>query len=492
MVMNGKNLVEGFDMEYGRMNAMLGSTPSPLAPTVGAGPVVGMARYIDPPTEILNAGETVLWRISHIGVDSHAIHFHLFNVQVVNRVDWTNTIKPPYDDEIGWKETIRTNPFEDIIVAIRPVTMTLPFQIPQSNRLLDPTMPAGATGNFQPVAPPIGLPAVAQTTNVMTNFGWEYVWHCHLLGHEENDMMRPIVFVVPPPAAPTNVVATLASNTSATVTFVAPPVVPGGSPILSYTATAFIGGTATNRTGTLLGAVAGPITITGLTQGTTYTFRVTAANATGTGPAGISNSLTMPTVPGAPTIGTATAGNAQATVAFTAPASNGGSPILSYKATAFIGGVATALTGTLQGAVASPITVTGLTNGTTYTFRVTATNALGTSAFSNFSNGVTPSSTLPAAPATPTNFTFNTAVTSTTTARVQLTWGSDGVNVGGFTVQRSSNPTFPTASNYVFGPTVRQQTQTGLPRGVTYYYRMRATNGTVSSPWTATLTVVTP
>jgi len=207
MVMNGKNLVEGFDMEFGRMNAVLGSTPNPLAPTVGAGPVIGMARYIDPPTEILRAGETILWRLNHLGVDSHAVHFHLFNVQVVNRVDWTNTILPPYDEELGWKETIRTNPFEDIIIAIRPATMTLPFPIPQSNRLLDVTTPAGSTVNFQPVLPPIGLPAVAQISNVMTNFGWEYVWHCHLLGHEENDMMRPIVFVVPPPVTPTGLAA---------------------------------------------------------------------------------------------------------------------------------------------------------------------------------------------------------------------------------------------------------------------------------------------
>lgn len=198
VVLNGKNLVEGFDMEYGRMNAILGSTPNVLAPTVGAGATVGASYYVDPPTELLTGGQTVLWRISHIGVDSHAIHFHLFNVQVVNRVDWTNTIKPPYDDELGWRETIRTNPFEDIIVAIRPstyaITSKLPFAIPNSHRLLDPTMPQGSTANFSPAAPPPGLPGVAAITNVMTNFLWEYVWHCHLLGHEENDMMRPIVY----------------------------------------------------------------------------------------------------------------------------------------------------------------------------------------------------------------------------------------------------------------------------------------------------------
>ncbi len=198
MVMNGKNLVEGFDMEFGRMNAVLGSTPNPLAPTVGAGPVIGAAFYIDPPTEILKSGETVLWRLTHIGVDSHAIHFHLFNVQVVNRVDWTNTIKPPYETSwAGRKPSGRTRSKTSLWRYARS-TMTLPFQIPNSNRLLDPTMPAGSTANFLPVAPPIGLPAVAQTTNVMTNFGWEYVWHCHLLGHEENDMMRPIAFLAKP------------------------------------------------------------------------------------------------------------------------------------------------------------------------------------------------------------------------------------------------------------------------------------------------------
>jgi len=41
----------------------------------------------------------------------------------------------------------------------------------------------------------------------MTNFGWEYVWHCHILGHEENDMMRAMVLAVPP------VVPTIASAT---------------------------------------------------------------------------------------------------------------------------------------------------------------------------------------------------------------------------------------------------------------------------------------
>jgi hypothetical protein len=43
--------------------------------------------------------------------------------------------------------------------------------------------------------------ATVAVTNKLTDFGWEYVWHCHLLGHEENDMMRPIVFAAAPKAS---------------------------------------------------------------------------------------------------------------------------------------------------------------------------------------------------------------------------------------------------------------------------------------------------
>ena len=171
--------------------------------------------YIDPATEIIDARRryvapvagdgTQIWKITHNGVDTHAIHFHLFNVQVINRVGWDGAIRPPDANELGWKETVRMNPLEDIIVALRPTTPKLPFGVPDSVRLLDVTAPPGLDVGSSPASTRHGNPITI--TNQLINFGWEYVWHCHLLGHEENDMMRPTVFNAPRllPPAPTGV-----------------------------------------------------------------------------------------------------------------------------------------------------------------------------------------------------------------------------------------------------------------------------------------------
>ena len=184
------------------------------------------------------------------------------------------------------------------------------------------------------------------------------------------------VFAVP--GAPTIGTAT-AGNAQASVPFTAP-VSNGSSTITSYTATSSPSGV----TGTLAQAGSGTITVTGLTNGTAYTFRVTATNAIGNSVASsVSNSVTPATIPGAPTNVTATAGDTQATVTFTAPVSDGGSAITVYTVTSNPGN--TTVTGST-----SPITVTGLTSGTAYTFTVTATNVIGTSAASSASNSVTP------------------------------------------------------------------------------------------------------
>lgn len=180
------------------------------------------------------------------------------------------------------------------------------------------------------------------------------------------------------PGAPVIGKAT-AGNAQATVTF-SPPVSNGGSPITGYVATSSPEGKTARGT-------ASPLTVTGLANGTAYTFTVRAINAVGTGPASAASNSVKPigtsTAPGAPVIGKATAGNAQATITFSPPTSNGGSPITRYTALSNPGGK------TAQG-TASPLTVSGLTNGTAYTFTVRATNAIGTGPASAPSNSVTP------------------------------------------------------------------------------------------------------
>jgi IPT/TIG domain/Fibronectin type III domain len=98
--------------------------------------------------------------------------------------------------------------------------------------------------------------------------------------------------------------------------------------------------------------------------------------------------------PGAPTIGTATAGDTVATVNFTAPASDGGSPITSYTATS-VDGTNPANGGQSATGASSPLTVTGLTNGDSYTFTVAAANTNGPGPASGTSNAVVPVSSGP-------------------------------------------------------------------------------------------------
>jgi spore coat protein A, manganese oxidase len=158
-------LNETFD-SHGRLLQLLGTNVA-----VEAG---GFGRaYMDrPTTEIVPAGSTEVWQIANLTADTHPIHFHLVNVQIISRQkfnvksytgvpNFQGAPLPPAPFEQGSKETVRMNPGEVTTVIMQFNLPATPFLVPTSPR----------TG------------------------GDEYVWHCHILEHEEHDMMRPLVVI---------------------------------------------------------------------------------------------------------------------------------------------------------------------------------------------------------------------------------------------------------------------------------------------------------
>ena len=209
------------------------------------------------------------------------------------------------------------------------------------------------------------------------------------------------MYALPSPGQVTAVSAAEGGRTSANVTWTPPS---GGGPVNSYRITPFAGGTA--QTPKDVNAPASSASVTGLTTGTTYTFRVQAVNANGPGPmSAASNAVTPsnPVAPMAPTNVAAKPATRSARVTWTPPASDGDSPITGQTVTPFAGG--NPGTPVQVGPGADNATVTGLDNGTSYTFRVTATNGVGTSPASAASAAVTPQATIFdfAAPATNSN-----------------------------------------------------------------------------------------
>ena len=160
-------LNEDFD-EYGRLIQMLG-TNEPNGTTIEGEPFYGRA-YMDSATETVQHGTVEVWRIFNLTGDTHPMHFHLVNVQVVSRQPFdaanyngspvfTGPARLPDHNEYGWKETVRMHPGECTTVIMKFDLPNVPYAVPDSPR----------TGSA------------------------EYVWHCHILEHEEHDMMRPLV-----------------------------------------------------------------------------------------------------------------------------------------------------------------------------------------------------------------------------------------------------------------------------------------------------------
>ncbi len=209
----------------------------------------------------------------------------------------------------------------------------------------------------------------------------------------------------------------------------------GTSPTLTATATSGLAVTFTSST-TGVCAITSGGALTFITAGTCSINANQAGNSGFSAAPTVSQSFSVvAVVPGAPTIGTATAGNAQATVTFTAPAFTGGAIITGYTVTSSPGG----LTGT---GASSPITVTGLTNGTAYTFTVTATNSVGTGSASAASNAVTPKATQTITFANPGTQNFGTTPTLTATATSALTVAFTSSTTGVCTITSGGALTF--------------------------------------------------
>jgi len=196
------------------------------------------------------------------------------------------------------------------------------------------------------------------------------------------------------PGSPTNVVAA-AGDSQATLSW-SPAT--DGQPVTSFTVHNSVAGDGAPVPDLSLTAPTGspsvPATavVTGLTNGVAYQFTVAANNSVGTSAFSAPSNAVTPqgaTVPDAPTNVVAHAGNATASITWTAPLSNGGAAISSYAVSALNAGAQTGFIVTVA-APATSANFTGLSNGTTYTFVVHATNSAGNSSESAASNAVTP------------------------------------------------------------------------------------------------------
>jgi len=425
-------------------------------------------------------------------VDTHPIHFHLYDVQVINRVGWDGIIRPPEANELGWKDTVRISPLEDTIVALRPIRPVLPWDLPNSVRLLNPAMPEGSTVAFNSTDE-FGNPT-APITNDMTNFGWEYVWHCHILSHEEMDMMRPQMVAEPPPA-PTDLVGVQQGNGANRVN------------VLTWVDNS---DHETGYTVKRANVATGPWTdlATLAADATTYTdpignpadqvwfYQVFAINTVGyTGVAGYKNltvtsegsnivqvpETALPALPADPTnLTAAVQAGPQVLLNWTDNSDNESGFVIERA----VGTGAFSTLVTVGAGIESYTDVTVLA-GNNYTYRVAAVNAAGLSGYSN-----TASVAIAVPPAAPTNVTATTALArNKKSATITLTWTDVTVPPSpaeetGYTIQLATDAAF--TANVVsasVGPDVTTYTFSKLALVTPYYLRVLAYNDAGQSAW---------
>ncbi|GAA0925919.1 choice-of-anchor D domain-containing protein [Kribbella koreensis] len=491
--------------EFGRMQANLGLEAQPPSPGQQN---VTLYPYVNPQTELIDGTKlptadvkaspisdlkdgTQIWRFTHNGVDTHPIHFHLFDVQVLNRVTWDNIIIPPDPGELGWKDTVRISPLEDTIVALRPIIPKVPFEVPNSVRPLSPMSPIGSTVGFNSIDPQ-GNPTAA-ITNQLVNFGWEYVYHCHILSHEEMDMMRPVSLAMPPlkaenlaftftgTGANRRVRLTWTDNSITETSFVVQRTTNG----IDWTTVSTVQSplNQTNTKGSTL------VTVDPTSNATTpYRYRVQAVNTVGYGSGFPTMSVQSTSselgvnLPAAPTLLTAAlqAGPPRVVLTWRDNASNesGFAVERSTDGGTTFSRIATRAAGAGTGNVT--FTDTGVALGSTYVYRVAAENTAGTSAF-------TPALTVTVdVPAVPTAL-VGSAVRQGSGERVTLTW--NGVaGASGYTIQWSATPAFTTVAGTTNLGAVTTVT-TGTIARQAWYFRIRGTNALGTGAWSTPVLV---
>ena len=512
---------EAFDPEYGRMSGNLGVE----VPNAQAGTQQNLILYpfVNPATEIFqgiqlppgvevtpiaSTGDgTQIWKITHNGVDTHPIHFHLFDVQLINRVGWDGIIRKPDANELGWKDTVRISPLEDTIVAMRPIIPQLPWGLFDSIRPLNPSMPLGSTALFNSTDI-LGNP-IPTITNQLASFDWEYVWHCHILSHEEMDMMRPMtVDVKTALPTPSSVVYSrngLLGPVSLTWS--------DGTPLLFLDADTYdmsnwgdpaaeIGFRVERAEISRSGRVGTYSTIASLlanktsyvdstvVNGTNYSYRVVAYNASGDSTSAAVPS-TVATVPAAPTTAAATFVTGKVSLTWRDNASNEDFFMVQRSQD----GGAFSLLGfaPLRNATGNVTFIdSSVSQNHTYQYRVTAVNAAGSSniASSNFI-------TIAAAPAVPTYLRGTFIATSATRANITLSWNDNSTTETGFVLERATNAAFTTGLNRVqVAANAITLTQNNLPisgaTSNTFYYRIKAYDVDGTSVWSNTLIVFIP
>ncbi|MFN8595077.1 MAG: multicopper oxidase domain-containing protein [Anaerolineae bacterium] len=507
--------------EFGRMTANLGLEAPGATPLTQN---IILYPYVNPSTEIFNASGlpsslkvtpimtstdgTQIWKITHNGVDTHPIHFHLYDIQVINRVTWDNIIIPPDPTELGWKDTVRVSPLEDTIVAMRPVVPALPFAVPNSIRPLNPMMPIGARGNQNGIngnqagfnnTDAAGNP-IAPIVNQLVDFAWEYVWHCHILTHEEMDMMRPQSFVVPytRPLTPTLLTsvatAPISSTPQVALTWTDP--TPANITTTLGNPRNEIGFRIERATGTSASAVWVVVTTTLANQtafvdtsvgsGTTYRYRIVAFNIAGSATSNIRTVVTPSgPKPAAPTALTAAMmSGTQARLTWTDNSTIETGFVVERSVN---GGAYTNL------ATVGPRSSTGsvtyndntVVAANTYSYRVRAINGAISSGYSNVA-------TVNINPSAPTNLV---ALTPTSTS-IPMRWTNTQISPAPTGYQIESSPDGVTWAQAGTVGNVNTFTDTGLLPDSTRFYRVRtymigASGSYYFSGWSNTVSATT-